>query len=200
MSDEKGIKLNEYSKRYEYWTDKTLTQFGYSINLFTTICISALGYLISIRNKFPLLEISCTSKIDWNLFFYLFSVLAILISIVYGFVSIICRLYDFRLTRHLSLSRKRFLKRSKDRKDNGLISDEILDVPKGKNWKYFKEIIFRKINFINENDIKEKQSFLKKFKEIQLNSKILGVISWKAHKIQILLFIIGIIFYGMTVL
>lgn len=193
-------KIKEYDERYGFWTDKTLTQFGYSINLFTTIGISALGYVISLRNKFPELVFDFSTKVEWILTFYLFSVLCILTSVIFGFASIICRLYDFRLTRHLSLSRKRFLKRSKDRKDNGLILDEILNVPKGKNWKYFREIIFKQFSFINENDIKEKQSFLIKFKEIQLNSKVLGIISWKAHKIQILLFIFGIIFYGITVL
>lgn len=194
-----SAKQAEYNRRYEYWSEKAITQLGYSLHLFTTIGITSLGYLISIRKEFPKLVFNCNLDFDFNLFFYFSSILLILTSIVYGFISILSRLYDFRLTRHLALSRKRFLKRSKEREDNGLILDKIINEPRGKNWKYFKKIICKKINFINENDIIEKSRFLRKFKKIQIYSKVLGTFSWKTHKIQILLFVIGIISYGITV-
>jgi hypothetical protein len=193
-------KRKEYDIRYSFWTEKAITQFGYSINLFTTIGISSLFYLLSKKEIFPTVIIKYSYQIDWKLLFYLLSILFILISIIYGFISISSRLYDFRITRHLSLSRKRFLNRSKSREDNGLIKDIIITTPKGKDWKYFKEIIFNDINFINEDDIINERAFLDKFREMQLKSNVLGKISWKAHKTQIIIFIIGLIFYGLTAL
>ena len=200
MPSNTDVKRKEYDIRYSFWTEKAITQFGYSINLFTTIGISSLFYLLSKKEIFPRVIIKYSYQIDWKLLFYLLSILFILISITYGFISIVSRLYDFRITRHLSLSRKRFLNRSKSREDNGLIKDIIITTPKGKDYKYFKEIIFNDINFINEDDIINKRAFLDKFQEMQLKSNVLGKISWKAHKTQIIIFIIGLIFYGLTAL
>ena len=63
-------KLKEYINRNNFWSEKAINQFGYSLNLFTTIGIGLLGYLVTNREKFPSMEIVCCRDMNWILVFY----------------------------------------------------------------------------------------------------------------------------------
>jgi len=190
-------KLDEYTSRNNFWTDKAINQFGYSINLFTTIGIGLLGYLVTNRNKISKLEYIKDGDINYTLVFYYSSLIIIFISILFGFISILSRLYDFRITRHLALTRKRFLKRKKAKE--GLIDSKIIDISKDNYCTVFRKNLFEKIEFINESHF-ENGNVPEQFEELRKSSKILGAISWKTHKIQILFFMIGILVLGFSVI
>jgi hypothetical protein len=190
-------KLDEYTARNNFWTDKAITQLGYSINLFTTVEIALLGYLVTNRNKFPEFEYIKGGDINYSLIFYYSSLVIIFISVLFGFISILSRIYDFRLTRHLALTRKRFLK-SKKTKD-GLINSKIIDISKDNYFKAFRKNLFGNIEFVNETHF-DNGTVPSQFEKLRRNSKILGAISWKTHKIQIMFFVIGILVLGFSVI
>ena len=84
--------MNEKEKYREinrYWTDKALTELGYSINLFTTLIIAFLGYLVSQENLIS----NCCS---WQTpaFFYT-SVCSAVFAALFGLASVLSRLTDF---------------------------------------------------------------------------------------------------------
>lgn len=189
-------KLKEYNSRNSYWTDKTINQLGYSINLFTTVGIGFLGYLVTNRDKFPPLEFISGGDINCLLITYFSAIFLIFSSIIIGFASVLCRLFDFRITRHISLTRKQFLSRKKSRE--GLINSPIIDISKEKYCKSFLKNVFGKIEFIDEDDFKNDQ-IIQKFENLRKESKILGALTWKMHSCQIALFIVGILLYGLTV-
>lgn len=185
-------KLMEYINRTSFWTEKSINQLGYSINLFTTIGIGLLGYLIKNREQFP--RFICGGDFNLLLTFYFSSAFLIFISIFFGFISVLSRLGDFRISRHLSLTRKRFLSRK-----NELINSKIIDISKEKCFKSFKKNVFGKIEFINEDDFGNNR-LVEKFDQLRKESAILGDITWKMHKCQIVTFIIGSFLYLLTIL
>jgi hypothetical protein len=194
--DDLNDKLNEYIKRSNFWSEKAINQFGYSINLFTTLGIGLLSYLITNREKFPELKFICCGNINWILVLYFSATILIFCSIVLGFLSILSRLYDFRISRHLSITRKRYFSENKSK--NGFIKSEIIDISNERQFRTFKKNVFREIEFITESDFEQKH-VIEKFKQLRKESKILGAFSWKMHKYQIISFIIGIFLYGLTV-
>lgn len=197
-------KLTEYINRNNFWTEKTVNQLGYSINLFTTVGIALLGYLVTNRNKFPKLEVSCEAEFNLILTIYITTIISIILSIGYGFKSILCRLFDFRVTRHLALSRKRYLSRNKDNSINknrskGLIDSKTIDISELKHFPVFWKHLFGKIDFINESDFSN-DNIVQKFDKLRKESKILGNTTWKCHRWQIALFLFAVVTYGLTIL
>ncbi len=189
-------KLKEYDSRNSYWTDKTINQLGYSINLFTTVGIAFLGYLVTNRDKFPPLEFGSAGDINCLLITYLSTIFFIFSSIIIGFASVLSRLFDFRITRHISLTRKRFLSRKKSRE--GLINSSIIDISKEKYCRSLWKSVFGKIEFINESDF-ENNKVPEKIEQLRKESKILGALTWRMHFCQIVLFAAGTFLYGLTV-
>lgn len=194
INEEFEKKYTEYTNRSLFWTDKTQSQIGYSINLFTTIGVASLGYLISNRDKFPKLYLDCNSPLNGVLVLYFCALFTILLSVGAGIISVLSRLYDYRLTRHIVLSRKRFLAKKKD-----LIKSKEIDITRESHWKCFKKTVFGNINFIVEDDYNSTETLLKKFDDLRKDSKILGNITWNMHKNQIILFVCGSLLYGFTI-
>lgn len=196
-------KLTEYTIRNNFWTDKTITQLGYSINLFTTFGIALLGFLIGKKCYYPYLDIGCDSEFSLNLTLYLISILLVFISIFFGVKSILSRLFDFRITRHIALIRKRFLSKNKDNvfgnRKMGLLSDEIIDISNMNYNSIFFFYLKGKFDFINDSDF-ENNNIHEKFKKLRTDSKVLGDITWKTHRFQMVIFVLGIFFYGLSVL
>lgn len=197
-------KLQEYISRNNLWTDRTITQLGYSINLFTTVGIAFLGYIITQRDKFPYLSFSCDSEFSWILSFFVVGTILTVSSIGLGFGSILSRLLDFRITRHLALSRKRFLTKNKEtvlneNRNMGLIDSKIIDISNERSYPVLKKHILGKTDFISEDDFKESK-VIDKFAKLRKESKILGGMTWKYHRYQIGLFLLGVITYGLTIL
>lgn len=194
--EEKNKKLMEYNERYRFWSNQILSQFGYTQNLFITIGLGFFGYLISIRDKYPEIIIKCSLPINWNLAFYMSSFLLVFISILIGSISILSRLYDLRLTRHIISTRKEAFKER-----NLLFTDSFIKFDESLIFllKSFFKIIFCKIQFIKNTEINKSAELKSEFENLRKQSKILGILSWKTHKIQIMTLIISVLIYSLTI-
>ncbi len=109
-SEEKNEAFNKYDKRETFWAEQSLQQLGYSLNFFLTIGTAFLGYLITIRNNYPKFKFDLYSSIEWKLLIYYIVLLAVFLSILIGTTSILIRLYDLRITRHITSARKKTVK------------------------------------------------------------------------------------------
>lgn len=195
---EKELKkrAKDYPKRHIVWTQLQLSQFGYSVNLFTTIGIGFLAYLIV---KYSDTEfVNKLSKCDFIL--YVGAIGFCFFSTLIGISSILCRLYDLRLTRHLfSITRKysgkellELVEIFEKRIDPNLKIGEICKV-------FFCTLFCEKV-FTVEKDHENFKVIKEKFISIRERSLTFSGASWLFHKFQMLLFIIAAIVYGVSVL
>lgn len=194
-SEKRQIKLTEYSERTIRWSNNSLNQLGYSINLFTTMGVSFLVYLIINKDNFP--KFSSKGVFDLNLTLYLTSLLLIFSSTLFGFISILSRLSDFRITRHIALIRKKNLQ--KDKKLSDLSDNKILDLKNVNYCSIFIKNVFKRPNFISENDFKS-DMLKSKFDKLRKVTAVLGNLTWFMHKGQILLLFVASLIFGFTVL
>ena len=193
--EEINEKLKIYSERHRFWNNQVLTKFGYSLNLFITIGIGLLGFMISIRDKYPELVLNKSASFDWNLIIYFSTIILVFFSVLIGSISIISRLYNLRLTRHLIWTRKKtFVKLKK------LLPANYIDIKSESLLKTFFIILFREISFIQDTEQEDYKQIKYKFEIIRKQAKVLGRLSWITHKIQIILLIISVLIYSLTIL
>jgi len=141
------------------------------------------------------LHVDINSNIDWNISLYLFSVLLTIVAIFLGVLVMINRLYDFRISRHIALTRKRIYKKHSQK----LPESSLGTISK---WNIVIEqlnIIFKKIEFISLDDIDSfkanEVSFDNKFNRLRRQSKVIGSIPHKWTKFQILILLFSLTLY-----
>ena len=107
----------------------------------------------------------------------------------------ISRLYDFRISRHIALTRKRVYKKHTEvlsESDLGAISS--WDIISGQF-----NVMFKKIEFITIENVDSfeanKESFNSKFNLLRRQSKVIGSTSHKWTKIQILFMLVSLTTY-----
>lgn len=193
--EEKKEKISQYSTRLTFWTNQGLVQFGYSINLFTTISIAVVGYLVSHRSSYPALHFNCDGKVEYRLIIYFISLILAFTSTLLGGIAVLSRLYDFRLTRHKIFVRKQVLE-----KLNTPLSDGFIDTSTVTIFSNFKAVLFKKIEFVIETDFKDIEEIKRKFIVIRRQTKLLGDMSWRSHKLQIIFIVFSIILYSLLIL
>lgn len=180
----KENKLNEYKQRHHDWRDISITQLSNVNNIFITLSTGLL--VLGLKPKEGS-GISCFEKI---------SLILLIISILYGIAVLFSRIYDFRISRHLALCRQRFYyEHDKALPDNCLGKFDYID-----RIKTFWGIIFREIDFINKDDIKEKpiQNTKERFNLLRKRADILGKSTWLWTKYQILFFLLSALIYFVT--
>jgi hypothetical protein len=186
--------LKTYSDRHRFWTQISLEQLSTTNNLLLTISTGFLAFCFD-KQSIKSIITDSTLSYNWSLFYYFASLALIALSITLGIAVLFCRLYDFRISRHLSLTRKRFF-------------EEKIDVKKlEKDFDPFNlcdrlsaiySIIFKELPFIIKKDLNdyEKDENLKdKFNRLRKISKVLGSASWLWTKNQVLLFFSSVICY-----
>lgn len=187
-------KLNEYLQRQKEWRDISTKQLSSANNILITI---ASGYLVLIFDKSDLtkIKINFSASIDWIILLYLVSVLLAIAAIFLGVMVMINRLYDFRISRHIALTRKRLYK-----KYSKMLPESTLGAISGCDILIEQiNIIFKKIGFITVDDIDSfegnRKSFIVKFNRLRRQSKVIGSTSHKWTKIQILLLLLSLLAY-----
>ena len=201
MTDE----LKNYIERHRNWQDKAIEQLSFANNFLLTISTGLLAYSfdkdILSGAKFCL----CNCEVDKSLTLYSFSLMFIILSVVTGIFVLISRLYDFRLSRHITLVRQNFYSKNEDKiptenKNAAVLSHDDFDYPNF--WQRIDtilKVVFVKIKFLTKTEMQtSKTDFPKeKFKDIRELSYRLGTISWKWIKLQGLYFLTGTILYGL---
>ena len=104
------MKHYDYQRRYQFWSERAVEQFSFSNNLLLTISIATIGYFYKEgKEEFKNLSIWWPYSGSFDLEATLFSIGTIFtgLSVIFGLVVTLARLYDFKLTRHITLIRKR---------------------------------------------------------------------------------------------
>lgn len=203
---ENNDKLNEYKQRHKEWRDISVTQLSNANNILITLStgLLALGLKSGKENEF-----SCSEKISFIL---------LAISICYGIAVLFSRLYDFRISRHLALTRQRFYneyikEKGEENKGEGSKGDESEKYKKGLlpdnhlgNVTYCNRImtflptLLCSIGFINKDEITTNsyKDTKNKFQALRKKSDILGSATWIWTKYQVFFFLSGAILYFIT--
>lgn len=188
--------LDDYKQRQREWRNLSTTQLSVTNNILTTV---ATGYfaLAFDRDKLSKFTIDLDSKIEWPLTLYYLTLLLILLSIIYGVLVMFSRLYDFRLSRHIALTRQRIYKKYNQALPDS--DEEFNSIGWTDRLKGLCYVLFSKINFLSQTDINSfkgnQKSFKKDFNFLRRQSQVLGTASWRWTKIQVGLAILSIVTY-----
>jgi len=185
VEEDKKFK-EDYRSRYSSWRDITINQMSSVNNTVTALELGFLAYIFK-----PEL-ITCFNLLSISLVF-------LVLSILLGLLILLTRLYDFRISRHLAMTRMRFV--DQHGSTTGLLPcNEDKDYNLCDRLRSFLKIVFCKIDFVSKTEIKEKTKaeIVKKFTKLQELSSILGSTNWRWMKLQILLFLVSIFIYSLN--
>lgn len=194
-SEEIKEKFTLYNERHYFWRDKILTQLGYSINLFLTIGIATLGYLITQKKNFPLSHFSCKYDINYSFIFYLLTILVLFYSILTGCISVTSRLFDLRITSHTFKIRKKTVDRLKK-----ILPEESPEIDDKRLKSYINVILGDEFKSVKEADYSDLRTVKAKFNHNRDLTRKLGELTWKTHYQQIVTLFIAIVIYGLLIL
>lgn len=192
-------KLDNYTERHKDWRDISLNQLSNVNNVFTGIAIGFLGFVFKpeLISEFTFSICNLQSKPT----LICFSFILLTLSICLGLLVLLTRLYDFRISRNLALTRKRTLEYYSGL-DKGLLpNNKHEEIKRGEKLLALFQLIFCKINLINWSDVKGSKEALKiKFVALQNLSNRLGEATWKWLKMQILFFLLSVVFYTLFII
>lgn len=181
---------NSYIKRQQEWRDISVNQLSNANNIILSLS-SGLFIFILEKNSISQIQIDLKQDINWQIIFYILSLISLLFSLISGICVLISRLYDFRLSRHIAIVRLRNLKKNKTELSYTDIEPNNLK----KSIFSFIRILFIKIHFIKDVDFENTESLEQKFQTIRTLSFHLGNLTWICTKIQVITFMFGGFFY-----
>lgn len=184
-------KLQEYLDRHSKWRDISVSQLSFINNLFLTASGTILTLVVK-KDILKSLHICTSQNVDWRIFFYVLSLLLIAISTSYGVGVTLCRLYDFRISRHLALVRLRAYKKS----IKSLPTTQTIDIHTLSRVSAFYQILFKSLPFLEKSEVEQVNDKSKeKYLALVGLSKNLGNAVWLWTKFQLLFLFVGTIFY-----
>jgi hypothetical protein len=196
MNEIEQNKSIEYQSRYQFWSDRAVAQFSFSNNLLLTISIATLGYFFKEGSqRFSEIKIWFIQPGEFDLNATLFSLGTIftVLSITFGLVASMSRLYDFNLTRHISLIRKRVYDNHKNKFPNISPADK-------KTLESFFDLLkvlfrFEKIKILRSDCENFDQALRDKFLNLRSITAGFGRLSWILFTYQFSCFLIGFFLY-----
>lgn len=209
-----ATKLKEYSERHRFWADQAVKQTTFSNNILLTISIAVFGYFFVNRGVvYKSLTIDFSLPINHSVTFFVIGTSLVSISIMLGLFLSFTRLYDFRLTRHILLTRKRAMDKCYLLPGNDLPEENFCQSIIG-----FFCIIFRFDKFkIKKNEFKTKKysaedckgppfnlrpskSVRKKFNYLRMRSDSFGKLTHRLLICQLLFFALGLFSYAIVMI
>ena len=179
----------EYQERHRFWADKTLTQFGFSNNFFLIAAIGILAFVLKEIETDKQIELSL-QNINWKITLARTSALLAFTSICFGTTTMLSRLFDLRLTRHINTIR---IKAFNKKNGNKTLDDDYISI-KGFSLVFtFLETLIYKHYYIKDSEIKNDKIIKCKFKELRKRALILGRFSWKCFYYQISILIFSVL-------
>jgi ABC-type amino acid transport system permease subunit len=192
---------NKYHERLVRWRDKSITQLSYFNNLTLTLAVGFLSFsydkinfsnyyfvfnnsdlLISIKN------INCKPTL------LSLSLILIFLSIIFGLLVALVRLYDFRITSQIIQVRSWVGENLNIQYHKYSVCKRILLIYKVSFVKYPKFEYRECVKFKFMSNI-EKRAFKKNFRELRSISHNLGELTWSNLSWQIVFFFFGILLF-----
>ncbi|MBX2932027.1 MAG: hypothetical protein KF781_08790 [Chitinophagaceae bacterium] len=190
-------KLQEYKDRQKEWRNISISQLSTVNNVLLTLSSGLFVFCID-KKKVSEIHFNFCHSINWQVASYWVSVLILGISIFFGLGVLFSRLYDFRISRHISLTRLRFYKEYKNADKKELPYNDFGKFKTSDRVQALFNCIFCELPFINSDDAKkvlENDKVKTDFQNLRKTADILGSITWKWTKIQIGLFLVSGIIY-----
>ena len=191
-------RANDYKDRARFWTDKSISQLSFSINLTTTVTLAVLGYILNNHKDYnfcwKLEECGVSTK---NICYFL-SLVFIIWSVFIGFLSNLSRNQDLRMTRHICETRKKYEKNKVKYKKVTYETEENTSEKKD-----FEEniicLIIEDFHHFDEKQFAD-SNYKLKFERFREKPQKLGRYTWKFHQLQIWTLFIALVFYTITVI
>jgi len=194
-----GNELSDYKERYIRWQGISLTQLGYTNNILLSLTIGFLAIAFD-KDYLNTLSFSKDSFFNLKMCFYFLTILFLLLSIVYGVLTSLSRLYDFKITQQIVLTRQRFYDEYKNQPK--ALPNYNFQRPKFKlRFKTLCFVLFHPINYIDKKEIKNflnNEQSLKNFNKLRRIANTLGVLTWRLLKFQFLFLVISMLFYSIN--
>jgi len=195
MSDklQDSDKLQEFKNRQKEWRDISVTQLSNTNNILLTLSSGLLAFCIEKEKAFKF-RIDLCKEIDWLATTYWVFIFLLGLSITYGIGVLLSRLYDFKISRHIALTRQRFY----EKHELGLSYEDLEDSSCNDRMCVLIQILFCKLPFITRKEIEnivDQEKVKDKFKRLRTMANILGKASWRWTKIQVSLFLISGLIY-----
>lgn len=186
-------KVNSYKKRVSEWRDFSISQLSFTNEILVGISIAFTAFIVSKFDKIKIhLDPKCT--FDWGTLTISIALLFSFISLLFGISVILTRLYDFRISRQLAQTRKRYYEYHL----KTLPDSDFEEFNFCHQFKAFIRIIGNKIYVFKKEELKdvENEADIKKnFNDMRKLSKILGDTSWTWTKYQIILLLFSLMFF-----
>lgn len=198
--DEINYKKNDFRERHRFWASQTLSQFGNANNFFILIGFAIFGYLIKEIDLYPELHFT----LDWKQIqieptTLVISIIFAFLSLFSGTLTMLSRLYDLRLTRHINTVRIKAY--SPKNKYDDELPDDYIDIKKNLKFPKFHVILLYKFfgtvvkenYFLEDTDMKDKEKRHDKFLKLRERALMLGRFSWISFKWQIIWILLSMI-------
>lgn len=145
-------KLDEYKTRQQQWRDISLTQLSNTNNILLTLTAGLLVLILE-KTTTPKIYFNISNPIALKPTLFILTLSLLGISLCYGIGVLFTRLYDFRISRHIALTRQRTYHKHKEK---GLLPDTDLgDLNFCHRINALKNIIFCKLKFITKTEIEK---------------------------------------------
>lgn len=197
MEDE----LKDYKERHIRWQNFAITQLGYTNNIITTLGIGFLAFAFD-KEFISTFSLSSYSVFSCKMLIYLLTILFILISLGFGILTSISRLYDFKISRHVAITRQRFFDKCKN-EPKPLPESDFPNAKCKELTRALCKILFRDLEFLTKEETKElwkESSLMDRFNGLRRLADTLGVLSWCSMKLQFLFLLLSLIGYSINLL
>lgn len=180
------MRKDNLRQSHSAWRDIAVTQLSNANN---TILGFSTGFIVFCLDKCKIISfgINLSSKFDKPKLFFGLCLFSLLLSILYGISVLISRLYDFRITRHINLTRMR----SKIELDY----DEFDKTNTCNRINALFQIIFKEIPFISRVKAQVLELKDEGFNKLRKLSFVLGEATWVWLKFQVFYFLLGCLFF-----
>ena len=194
--------LHRYRERTVRWTEFSLAQLSFYNNLLLTLGVGFLAFAYQDAEKALENARFTFVGMDCYLTFYVLSLFFVGLSILLGLLVGWSRLYDFRLTRHINLTRQRELKQVGKKLKSGIPPKIRLKEVCNLMWKIAIDNGWRiNMDFDRWKNQKEYRTEISnQFQSLRRISVLLGKCTWLGIELQMVTFGLAALFYVSAIL
>lgn len=186
--------LKEYHERNTRWTDKSIRQLSFFNNLILSLGV---GFISFAYKNIAANSLAFTlSSIDWPITLSVLSFVSIGLSIFFGLLVGLNRLWDFRITGQINQIRQRMYEHSEKKLDESTPKKYKMADRIKLNIRLFREqyprITIEQCKEFNTLETTKKENIEKDFRDLRRITLNIGLSTWKKTKCQTVLFGLGI--------